>query len=77
MTKYTESKNTWSKPIETNTPITLGEEEWYAESSPPFICDFCHRTLIKLQDRSGLNQSWFCNGCNQEYDIETELRSYL
>jgi hypothetical protein len=79
MTKYTEDKNPWNKnkPAETEIPITLGEEEWYAESRPPYICDFCYRTLIKLQDRSGLNTSWFCNSCNMEYDpeSETELRS--
>jgi hypothetical protein len=79
MTKYLENKNPWSrnKPAETDIPISLGEEEWYAESRPPYICDFCHHTLIKLQDRSELNTSWFCNSCNAEYDpeTETELRS--
>jgi hypothetical protein len=77
MTKYLENKNPWSRKKPAETPITLGEEEWYAESRPPYICDFCHRTLIKLQDRSILNTSWFCNSCNAEYDpeSESELRS--
>jgi ribosomal protein L37AE/L43A len=72
-TKYYSDKNPWNKP--TDTPITLGEEEWYAESRPTYICDFCHHTLIKLSDRSGINISWYCNNCNTEYDPETELRS--
>ena len=41
----------------------------------PDICDQCHHTLIKLQDRSGLSISWFCNNCKVEYDPEAELRS--
>jgi hypothetical protein len=31
--------------------------------------------LSKLQDRSGLNQSYYCTTCQVEYDPETELRS--
>jgi ribosomal protein L37AE/L43A len=73
MTKYVSDKYGYRPIIET--PITAGEEEYYAESRPPYICDFCHHTLIKLQDRSGVNQSWYCNSCNTEYDPETELRS--
>jgi hypothetical protein len=75
MTKYLETKNPWNKPIDI--PVVAGEEEWYSESRPPYICDFCHHTLVKLQDRSGLNQSWYCNNCHQEYDpdLEAELRT--
>jgi hypothetical protein len=58
-----------------DTPIVYGEEEWHAESRPPYICDFCHHTLIKLQDRSGLSISWYCNNCKSEYDPEVELRT--
>jgi hypothetical protein len=75
MTKYISDKYGYRyRPI-IDTPVVAGEEEWYAESRPPYICDFCHHTLIKLQDRSGLNQSWYCNNCHQEYDPEAELRT--
>jgi ribosomal protein L37AE/L43A len=73
MTKYVSDKYGY-RPI-IDTPVVAGEEEWYAESRPPYICDFCHHTLIRLQDRSGLNVSWYCNSCNTEYDPEAELRT--
>lgn len=71
-TKYHSEKNKFDRQ-DKDTPISIGSEEVYAESRPPYICDMCHQTLIKLQDRSGLSISWYCNNCKSEYDPEEEL----
>ena len=75
MTKYLSDKYGYGYRPNTDSPIVYGEEEWNAESRPPYICDFCHHTLVKLQNKT--NVSWFCRNCNTEYDpeTETELRS--
>jgi hypothetical protein len=73
MTKYLDDQHKYRQ--NNDTPIVYDEEEWYAESRPPYICDYCHHTLYKLQDRSGLSISWYCNNCKVEYDPEVELRS--
>jgi hypothetical protein len=68
MTKYLSDKHGYGYRPYTDTPISVGAEEWNAESRPPYICDFCHHTLIKLQNKT--NVSWWCRNCNSEYDPE-------
>jgi hypothetical protein len=75
MTKYLSDKYGYGYRPNADTPISIGAEEWNAESRPPYICDFGHHTLVKLQNKT--NTSWFCRNCNTEYDpeAEKELRS--
>jgi hypothetical protein len=36
------------------------------------ICSYCNRTLTRLTDRSGKNESWYCNNCSIEFNPEDE-----
>jgi hypothetical protein len=52
--------------------VTIGHV-WTGEDRPPsFICSYCNRTLTRLTDRSGKNESWYYNNCSIEFNPENE-----
>src|SRR5215217_9747341 len=51
--------------------ITIGDEYTRADR-PSYICNYCNRDLVKLSDRSGANESYWCRNCSIEFQPENE-----
>jgi hypothetical protein len=49
--------------VPSDTPIVAGTE-WTQDPRREYVCSYCNRTMIKLQDRNSANISYFCNVCN-------------
>jgi ribosomal protein L37AE/L43A len=61
--------------IATRTPndnVIISGEQFSGEDIPSYICNYCNRTLTRLTDRSGKNESWYCNNCSIEFNPEDE-----
>ena len=71
MTKYFEDRNKFRKE---ETPIVAGSE-WTRDPKREYICSYCRRTLHRLADKNGLNESFFCSFCSIESLPEEDLRS--
>jgi hypothetical protein len=46
--------------------------EYYEDDGPSYICSICNRTLNRLSDAGGNNQTYYCRFCNVEFDPESE-----
>jgi hypothetical protein len=47
--------------------------EYYENVRPSsYICSICNRTLSRLSDAGGNNQTYYCRFCNVEFDPESE-----
>jgi hypothetical protein len=46
--------------------------EYYEDDRPSYICSICNRTLNRLSDAGGNNQTYYCRFCNVEFDPESE-----
>jgi hypothetical protein len=47
--------------------IWMGDE-YTGPDRIEYICNYCNRTLTRLTDRSGNNESWYCNNCSIEFN---------
>lgn len=47
----------------------LGEEERI-----DYVCPECHRNLVKLSDRQGNNQDWFCKSCSISFSDTQQIQ---
>jgi hypothetical protein len=55
-----------------DTPVSIGDE-WNRDPRREYVCSYCNRTMIKLQDRNSANISFFCSMCNiQTNEEETD-----
>jgi transposase-like protein len=62
-----------TKPNKDKDIVTIGDE-WTGEERPSYICNFCSRNLVKLTDRSGKNESYYCNSCGIDFQPENVRR---
>jgi hypothetical protein len=46
--------------------------EYYEDDRPSYICSICNRTLNRLSDAGGNNQTYYCRFCNVEFVPESE-----
>jgi hypothetical protein len=46
--------------------------EYYEDDRASYICSICNRTLNRLSDAGGNNQTYYCRFCNVEFDPESE-----
>jgi hypothetical protein len=53
--------------------IAIGEE-WAEEERIEYICPSCHQNLVKISDRQGNNEEWFCRNCSIPYLDTKEIR---
>jgi hypothetical protein len=60
-----------TKPNKYKDIVTIGDE-WTREERPSYICNFCSRNLVKLTDRSGKNESYYCNLCGIGFQPNNE-----
>jgi transposase-like protein len=60
-----------TKPNKNKDIIAIGSE-WTGEDRPSYICNFCRRNLVKLTDRSGKNESYYCNSCGIDFQPDNE-----
>jgi hypothetical protein len=60
-----------TKPDKNKDIVTIGDE-WTGEEWPSYICNFCSRNLVKLTDRSGKNESYYCNSCRIDFQPDNE-----
>jgi hypothetical protein len=37
-----------------------------------YICNFCNQNLVKISDRHGNNEEWFCRNCSIAFNPEDE-----
>ena len=57
------------------TGIIIDKSEVDGPERIELICDFCRQTLVKISDREGNNQEWFCRNCSLPfYPDEKEIR---
>jgi hypothetical protein len=52
-----------------DTPIVAGTE-WTQDPKREYVCSYCNRTMIKLQDMNSANFSYFCRTCNVTTNAE-------
>jgi hypothetical protein len=72
MTNYYDKKNKWR--MNKDTPISIRNYEH--DEPKTYYCNNCNRTLNKLIDSSGQNESYYCNYCSIEVIPSlTEVRS--
>jgi transposase-like protein len=60
-----------TKPNKNKDIVTIGDE-WTGEERQSYICNFCSRNLVKLTDRSGKNESYYCNSCGIDFQPDNE-----
>lgn len=53
---------------------TIGKEDIGEDERVEYICPECHQNLVKLSDRQGNNQEWFCRNCSIPYLDTEEIR---
>jgi hypothetical protein len=66
MTIYHDKNRRGSEPADT--PIVASYNN--NNESKEYVCSYCNRTMIKLQDRNSANISYFCNACNIQTNVE-------
>jgi hypothetical protein len=66
MTRYSDNNRRY-KPRE-DTPIVASYNN--TNERREYVCSYCNRTMIKLQDRNSANISYFCNACNIQTNAE-------
>lgn len=52
----------------------IGEQDIGEDERIEYICPECHQNLVKLSDRQGNNQEWFCRNCSIPYLDSKEIR---
>jgi hypothetical protein len=52
-----------NRRVPADTPIVAGTE-WTQDPRREYVCSYCNRVMVKLQDRNSANISYFCNNCN-------------
>jgi hypothetical protein len=67
MTIYHDKNRRGREPADT--PISVGSE-WTQNPRREYVCSYCNRTMIKLQDNNSANISYFCNVCNIQTNAE-------
>jgi hypothetical protein len=67
MTIYHDRNRRGREPADT--PISVSNE-WTQDPRREYVCSYCNRTMIKLQDRNSANISYFCNVCNIQTNAE-------
>jgi hypothetical protein len=77
MTKYFDSQNR-NKGIHDNSydsPISIPDYIQMESSNVTRYCPYCHVSLSRLIDSSGLNPSWYCSRCVIEYPDKTKVKT--
>jgi hypothetical protein len=67
MTVYGDKNKRGREPADV--PISVGSE-WTQDPRREYVCSYCNRTMVKLQDRNSANISYFCNMCNIQTNAE-------
>src|SRR5687768_3807287 len=65
MTRYSDNNRRY-KPRE-DTPIVAS---YNTNEHNEYVCSYCNRTMIKIQDRNSANISYFCSACNIQTNAE-------
>ena len=53
--------------------VTIGDELTGPERVE-YICNHCHQNLVKISDRQGNNEEWFCRTCSIGYADTQQIR---
>lgn len=53
---------------------TIGEQDIGEDERIECICPECHQNLVKISDRQGNNEEWFCRNCSIPYLDSKEIR---
>jgi ssDNA-binding Zn-finger/Zn-ribbon topoisomerase 1 len=54
--------------------ITISEQDTGEDEGIDYICPSCHQNLVKISDRQGNNEEWFCRNCSIPYLDSKEIR---
>lgn len=53
---------------------TIGEQDIGEDERIEYICPECHQNVVKISDRQGNNEEWFCRNCSIPYLDSKEIR---
>jgi DNA-directed RNA polymerase subunit RPC12/RpoP len=55
---------------------TLIGDEHIGPEKVEYVCSWCNRSLVRLNDRNNQSESWFCRNCSIEFNPDDEHVSH-